>query len=260
MKKYVKIITTMKDKTINLLISFFAGTLLVLFFWLLSMAVEAGSFAHRLLVMLGGDLPAGLIQGLTYILFCYGALDIMRLRRGIDRESQSLRMQLLPEKEQLVLSSEEVANIKLRMIDIQAREHFIMVDLIKQACTIFRANKSVSETLDLLTVQSAVYLRESASEQSMIRYVISAIPSVGFIGTVIGIAASLGAANDAITSAGISKITALLNIAFDTTLVALVLSIFLLLLFHRLEEKVEKTHAAIESYILENLINRIYVR
>jgi biopolymer transport protein ExbB/TolQ len=250
----------MKDKTINLLISFFTGILLVLFFYLLSMAVEEGSFAHRLLVMLGGDLPAGLIQGFTYILFCYGVLDIFRLRRSIDREWQSLGMHLLPEKEQLVLGPEEVAGIKLKMIDIQAREDFIMVDLIKQACTKFRANKSVSEALDLLTVQSAVYLRESESEQSMIRYVIGAIPSVGFIGTVIGIAASLGAANDAITSAGISKITGLLNIAFDTTLVALVLSIFLLFFFHRLEEKVEKTHTAIESYILENLINRIYVR
>ncbi len=250
----------MKEKYVSLSISASLSIVLVIVLYLLTNSLTEGTTLHRILIMLGGSLPSGLIQGLTYFLFFYGVLEIRRMGGHASWEERALHMGLLPEKEQFVLSADEVNQLKHKMIEIEQREPMLMVDLIKKACTKFRANKSVSESLEVVSAQAAVNMRNSESEQNIIRYIAWAIPSVGFIGTVIGIAASLGAADDVITTGGVKKITGLLNIAFDTTLVALALSLVIMFLYHNLQEKVEKLHANMESYVLENLINRIYHR
>ncbi|MBK8110412.1 MAG: hypothetical protein IPK46_08830 [Saprospiraceae bacterium] len=48
--------------------------------------------------------------------------------------------------------------------------------------------------------------------------------------------------------------------AFSTTLVSVALSIVLMYFFTILQNKNDKLHTDNESYVLENLINRIYNR
>ena len=57
----------------------------------------------------------------------------------------------------------------------------------------------------------------------------------------------------------IEEITAALGVAFDTTLLALVLSLILMYVFHALQEKTEVLHQDIEEFVVENLINKIDV-
>jgi biopolymer transport protein ExbB/TolQ len=249
----------MKDRNINFLIALIAGLLLMILFVALN-SVSDGGLVKRILILLGGSLPSGFIQALSYVLFIYGMLEIIRMSNEVTNEARALRMHLLPEKEQFVLSSDEVQQLKLKMIEVEKREVFLLTDLIKKACTKFRSNKSTSEAMEVVTNFSSVNLRRAESEQSMIRYIVWAIPSVGFVGTVIGIASSLSMANDITSSDGLDRITAALGIAFDTTLVALVLSLFVMYFYHRLQERVEALHANIESYVIENLVNRIYHR
>ena len=73
---------------------------------------------------------------------------------------------------------------------------------------------------------------------SFIRYISWAIPSIGFIGTVRGIGEALSKADEAI-SGNISNMTESLGIAFNSTFVALLLSIFLTLILSRIESKQE---------------------
>ncbi|MBW1895463.1 MAG: MotA/TolQ/ExbB proton channel family protein, partial [Deltaproteobacteria bacterium] len=61
------------------------------------------------------------------------------------------------------------------------------------------------------------------SELSMIRYVAWAIPSVGFIGTVRGIGEALGQAHKALEG-NIFEVTKSLGVAFNSTLIALLIS------------------------------------
>lgn len=213
---------------------------------------------NRILVMLGGQLPAGLIQGFTYLLFVYGMLECTALKKKLDKEARALSQKLLPETENWVLSVDDANQLKL---DIQEREKTsksYLTDLIKKACAKYRLSKSSSEALDVADTQINVFKSELDGEQSFVRYVAWAIPSVGFIGTVIGIAASLGYANEAGTTEGIDKMTGMLAVAFDTTLVALVLSLFLMYFIHSLQKKQDSFFAKLESYLIENLINRFY--
>lgn len=86
------------------------------------------------------------------------------------------------------------------------------------------------------------------SRQAALRYAAWAIPSLGFIGTVVGIGRALDSAHQVVTTNGAAKylqegaiqgITGELGVAFDTTLVALLASLVLMLGIHlvgRLEE------------------------
>jgi biopolymer transport protein ExbB/TolQ len=218
-----------------------------------------GSIVHRVFVGLGGHMPDGMIQAITFFLFYFGILEVRRMMKDTTHQEKAFDMKLLPEKEHYVLNPDEVNQIRLKVTDLGQTDNYHLVDLIKKACTKFRANKSASEALAVVSAQANINVRNSDSEQSLLRYVLTAIPSVGFIGTVIGIALSLGKAERASEAGGIKEITTLLEIAFDTTLVALFLSILLMYFYHNMQERVEKSHTRMESYIIENLINRIYV-
>jgi len=250
----------MNERHINLLISAGAAIILILVLFLGYMITPTDSWASRFFVMFGGRLPSGLIQGFSYFLFFYGYLEIRRMNRSASKEEEGFTLGLLPETEQYVLSAEDINQLKLKMIEVEKKHPIKLVELIKKGCTKFRANKSVTETLGVVSTQANIHLRDSESEQSLIRYIAWAIPSVGFIGTVIGIAASLGVANEVVNTEGIQKVSSLLSIAVDTTLVALILSIILMYYFHALQERVEKLHSRMEDYILENFVNRIYHR
>ncbi len=203
-------------------------------------------------------MPAGLIQGVTYFLFFWGVSEILAVRVRLSREKDALKASLLPEKENYILSADEAGELKLRMQQVEHEGKYYLTDLIKKACTKYRLSKSSPEVLGFVETQVGLYNARIESEQSFVNYIAWAIPSVGFIGTVLGIAASLGYAKDASTAAGIEKVTDMLAVAFDTTFIALVLSIILMFLIHSLHKQQEELFASIKEYVLDNLINRFY--
>ena len=96
------------------------------------------------------------------------------------------------------------------------------------------------------------------SELSTIRYIAWAIPSVGFIGTVRGIGAALGQANKAVEG-DITGVTQSLGIAFNSTFIALVISIVLMFFIHQLQLMQERLVLDSQSYGDRHLISRLRV-
>ena len=97
------------------------------------------------------------------------------------------------------------------------------------------------------------------SELSMIRYIAWAIPSIGFIGTVRGIGDALGYAHKAIEG-DIFDVTRSLGVAFNSTLIALLISIGLMFLLHQLQQLQERYVLDAAAYCDENLISHLYVK
>ena len=92
---------------------------------------------------------------------------------------------------------------------------------------------------------------------SLIRYIAWVIPTMGFIGTVIGIGAALAS----VPSGGEIKMDELahqLAVGFDCTMVALVESAILVFVLHMVQEKEELAVNLAGTYTLRNLINRLY--
>lgn len=94
------------------------------------------------------------------------------------------------------------------------------------------------------------------SELSMIRYIVWAIPSIGFIGTVRGIGAALGEAHKAVQG-DIAGVTANLGVAFNSTFVALILTIILMFLMHQLQYAQERLVADSRNYVDTHLLRKM---
>ena len=94
------------------------------------------------------------------------------------------------------------------------------------------------------------------SELSIIRYIAWAIPSVGFIGTVRGIGDALGQAHRAVEG-DITGVTSSLGVAFNSTFIALLISIVLMFFIHQLQLIQERLVLDSERYIDHWFIRRL---
>jgi biopolymer transport protein ExbB/TolQ len=94
------------------------------------------------------------------------------------------------------------------------------------------------------------------AEMSMLRYIAWAIPAIGFIGAVRGIGDSLLQAHAA-TDGDVSSVTQSLGLAFNSTLLALLLSIVLMLALHQLQRLQERLVLDAETYLDQRIIRNM---
>jgi biopolymer transport protein ExbB/TolQ len=92
----------------------------------------------------------------------------------------------------------------------------------------------------------------------MVRYIAWAIPSIGFLGTVRGIGQALGQAHQAVQG-DIAGVTQSLGVAFNSTFVALLISILIMFLMHQLQLAQERSVLKAENYCDDRLIRYLQV-
>ena len=97
------------------------------------------------------------------------------------------------------------------------------------------------------------------SDLALLRYIAWAIPAIGFIGTVRGIGDALSQAHKAVTG-DISGVTEGLGVAFNSTLIALILSILLMFLMQQLQRVQERRVLDTETWLDEKIIRNLQVR
>ena len=124
----------------------------------------------------------------------------------------------------------------------------------------FQIGRSIDQANALLNSSLELFLHEIDLRYSMIRYIVWVIPTLGFIGTVIGISLALGFAADSNVQDPtlLAELTKRLAVAFNTTLMALVMSAILMLLQHLVQCREEGALNQAGQYCLDNLINRLY--
>ena len=120
----------------------------------------------------------------------------------------------------------------------------------------YAATRNVQNLSDAIESNLDALAIRQDSENTMIRYLIWAIPSIGFIGTVRGIGQALSQADQALAG-DISGMTDSLGVAFNSTLVALLISIFLMFLFHQLQRLQDTQILDTQEYCEKYLLSRI---
>ena len=123
----------------------------------------------------------------------------------------------------------------------------------------FGATKNIQDTASTVKEICETEAERLDSELSMIRYIAWAIPSIGFIGTVRGIGAALGQAHEAVQG-DISGVTASLGVAFNSTFIALVISILIMFLMYQLQLLQERLVLDSQQYCDVNLMYNLQVR
>ena len=96
------------------------------------------------------------------------------------------------------------------------------------------------------------------TELSIVRYIAWAIPSIGFLGTVRGIGTALSQAYQAV-SGDIVGVTVSLGVAFNSTFVALVVSIMLMFLLHQLQLLQDRLVLDCQLYCDEKMTRHLQV-
>jgi biopolymer transport protein ExbB/TolQ len=123
----------------------------------------------------------------------------------------------------------------------------------------FASTRNVQDVSEAVTTICNSESDRLDSELSMVRYIAWAIPSIGFIGTVRGIGDALGQAYRAVEG-DIAGVTASLGVAFNSTFVALVISILLMFLMHQLQLIQERLVLDAQTYCDQRLIRHMQVR
>jgi len=117
----------------------------------------------------------------------------------------------------------------------------------------FRATRSIQDASSTAREVCAAESDRLDSELAMIRYIAWAIPSIGFIGTVRGIGDALTQAHRAVQG-DISGVTEALGVAFNSTFIALLLSLLLMFVLHQLQLQQERQVLDTESYVDRRLL------
>ncbi len=235
-----------------------AATISILFTFCMAIGFHftSDNFINRFFILLGGDfLGGGYIQCCTYIAFFWAFFEIRDLLKKIVKENKAFKVKLLPTEEKHLILPTEVSDIHLKVTSLDKRKELLLFKMITKACLKFRATKSIPEMIEIISIQTDINKELSESDQSNIRYLTWVIPSIGFVGTVLGISQALMIAN----SGDMKLITATLGVAFDTTLVSLLLSIIIMWYYHSLQKELDLLHAKIKDHVIENLINRIEI-
>ena len=198
------------------------------------------------------------IQNLMWLIF-FGALGEAAVRhRRANVERLQLEKRLLPEDDETMLRLRDLGTIRTR---VRGQEDFFLQRLVARSILQFQSSKSTDRANALLNSSLDLMQHEVDTKYSLLRYLVWVIPTVGFIGTVVGIAAALneaGATDDYQDPALLGELTRSLGVAFYTTMLALVQSAVLVLAQNVVQAREEGALNRAGQYCLDNLINRLY--
>jgi len=175
----------------------------------------------------------------------------------IARESRLLDADLVPVADGVRILPEDSREYARQVEALPAsQQRLLLPRVVLAALRRFGATGSIQDASDTARSTAETESERLDSELSMVRYIAWAIPSIGFIGTVRGIGAALGQAHRAVEG-DITGVTRNLGIAFNSTFVALLISIVLMFLLHQLQLRQERlvldTEAYVDTYLIRHL-------
>jgi len=198
------------------------------------------------------------VQNLMHLLFFIGLGEVYCRWRVAEREHAINGEALLPEDYRVILQDHDLPAIRARVADRYDAEHGFLPSLIDLCILQFRASRSVDQTVSVMNSSLELIDHRLDLRYAMLRYLVWVIPTIGFIGTVIGIALAMGLIDPVAKDQPLGAIAQALGIAFNTTLVALVESAILVLLMNLVQAREESALNRAGHYTLTNLINRLY--
>ena len=131
-----------------------------------------------------------------------------------------------------------------------------LLECIAVAVTTLRQTNDFKEANTAATDACELHLEVLNSNLSLTKYILWAIPSVGFLGTVRGIGQALGQANDAMAG-DISGVASSLGVAFNSTFIALFISLILMFISYVLQGREERLIASTKRFISSHMIPKL---
>jgi hypothetical protein len=228
--------------------------------WLLSARDTAG--VGRWTPERVGRLLLGPEQIASYCCFTWAGFILARRYGEVRRQRRAFGLGLLPTEVGVCILPED-ARLLQRKVEQRAAAAggpFILSNMIRLALGKFAVSRSGRDVAETVRTQADVDLSRLVSSMATVHYLAWAIPAIGFLGTVRGLATSLTLAGNTKQEIAdfITQATQHLDVAFDCTLVALALSLVLMFLLHSVQRDEEALVIDCQQYCLEHLVARLY--
>ena len=198
-----------------------------------------------------------------WMVFFIGVGELLLRYRQTDREMRQIHKGLLPEDDTTLLRKQDLGGLYRRVRGTMAGETkaCFLQRLLSRCILQFQISGAIDKANSMFNSSLELFQHEIELKYNMLRYIVWLIPTLGFIGTVVGIALAL---NDVGSRENYQDITLLkdltenLGVAFYTTLLALLQSAVLMFVLHIVQGMEETSLNRIGQYCLDNLINRLY--
>lgn len=199
------------------------------------------------------------VQAVMWVVFFFGLGELIVRTLHASRENAEIGKGFLDEDPDLILDAEELSSI-FRRIQGQDRRLYLpqmlgrCVNQLLSSGQLDHASALMNSSLELLQ-------HETELRYNIMRYITWLIPTLGFIGTVIGISQALSFAGAEFGRSGsdipLDEVTNLLGVAFYTTLLALLMSALLILVFYVVQAYEERALNRCGQYCLDHLLNKV---
>ena len=198
------------------------------------------------------------IQNIMHVIFFIGLGELFVRWRIAARECRFLQKGFLPEDDQTVLGPEDLGPIRRKVANQFDHEHGFLPSLINMAVLQFQSSSSVEQAAGVMNQHLALMSHRLDLRYGLVRFIAWVVPTLGFIGTVFSLGASLSEAGVPGQELNLKEVARTLGIGFDCTMVALSESAILVFLLHLVQEREESALNSAGDYTLRTLINRLY--
>ncbi len=201
------------------------------------------------------------------VMFLGWSLAILGLKfRMLGKQRRAMLFDVLPESIAKEITVHNVSDFLAHMAKVpETLQGCLIVKRMKLGLQHFSVRHSNPEVANMMMSQSEIDAGTINSSYALLKVFLWAIPILGFIGTVLGISNAVagfsgsleGAADIAVLKESLGNVTSGLAVAFDTTLVALVLSVIISFPSSSMQKAEEDLLSWVDAYCNENLLKRL---
>ena len=248
------------NSDVSLLLSGIIGLVLTVVWY-------AGMFPLSLSGFRFGDLfcDRGIIPYPTTLLM-FWALAILFLKwLYLKKQKVAMSLHVLPSEVSQEITVDSLDGFIDHLNELPgATSDTFLVNRVIRGIEHFRVRKSAAETVTMMESQSAIDANNVAGSYTILKAFIWALPILGFIGTVMGVSSAVAGLGSGMDSGGmdgmkesLNTVFAGLGTAFDTTLLALIMSMFVKIPASAIQKSEEDLITSVDEYCNENLLRRL---
>jgi biopolymer transport protein ExbB/TolQ len=194
-----------------------------------------------------------------YAAFIWACFILFSRWLEVVRQRQAFHLDLLPQGQCIL--PEDARDLQRRIDDHVGRGGpYILASMLRLGLGKYAVSRNARDVAEIVRTQADLNLGRLISTMATVHYLAWAIPAIGFLGTVRGLAGAMP--GDDIKGEAVeifmAEVTKHLNVAFDCTLVALALSLILMFLVYSQQRREEELVIDCQQYCLNQLVGRLY--
>lgn len=209
-------------------------------------------------------LERGWVNYAESFLFCWGLTILTMKWHQNKHQERAALLDLFPAQLGSEINADTISAFidNIYRVPLSLRDS-IIVNRIRKSLELFEARTDNPAVALFLNTQADLDANRSSSSYTLLKVFLWAIPILGFIGTVMGLSSAVGSlamgdtADPEALKASITNLTSGLGIAFDTTLLGLILSILMSFPMAAVQKKEDETLTIIDAFCTEKLLPKL---